>query len=199
MMWIHGGGYAIGIPEIEFGYVRKITDRNQLFIGGESAGGGLTAALSLYARDKKEVNIAFQMPLYPMIDARMKTDSERDNDAPVWDYKANELAWKMYLGDLYYTDKIPSYASPSLETDYSNLPSTYMFVGTIEPFFDETVEYIDNLRTAGITAKIDKYEGCFHAFDLFASNKEIGKRATEKWLEEYKYATKHYFKENQEG
>ena len=33
---------------------------DQLFVGGESAGGGLTCALSLYARDKKEVNIALR-------------------------------------------------------------------------------------------------------------------------------------------
>ena len=40
---------------------------HKLFVGGESAGGGLVAALSAYARDMNEVKIAFQMPLYPMI------------------------------------------------------------------------------------------------------------------------------------
>ena len=52
--------------------------RDQIFVGGESAGGGLCAALCMLARDKGEVNIAFQMPLYPMIDDR-DTDSSRDN------------------------------------------------------------------------------------------------------------------------
>ena len=46
--------------------------------GGESAGGGLCAALCMLARNRGEVNIAFQMPLYPMIDDR-DTDSSRDN------------------------------------------------------------------------------------------------------------------------
>ena len=46
---------------------------DQLFVGGESAGGGLAAALCIYARDKKEVSIAFQMPLYPMLDDRMES------------------------------------------------------------------------------------------------------------------------------
>jgi acetyl esterase/lipase len=53
-------------------------------IGGNSADGGLTAALSLYARDKNEGAIAFQMPLYPMLDGRLETESSRDNDAPLW-------------------------------------------------------------------------------------------------------------------
>ena len=37
---------------------------DQIMIGGESAGGGMTAALCMLARDRKSVNIAFQMPLY---------------------------------------------------------------------------------------------------------------------------------------
>ena len=52
--------------------------KDQIFVGGESAGGGLCAALCMLARNRGEVNIAFQMPLYPMIDDR-DTDSSRDN------------------------------------------------------------------------------------------------------------------------
>ncbi len=55
---------------------------NQIMIGGESAGGGLTVALCMYARDKKEVNIAFQMPLYPMLDDR-DTASSKNNKSPI--------------------------------------------------------------------------------------------------------------------
>ena len=236
VLWIHGGGYAIGIPEQEFNYVKKIIEntnsviilpeytlsvdkpypaaledcytallwmkenskdlginQNQLFISGESAGGGLTSALSFYARDKEEVAIAFQMPLYPMLDCRMQTESMKENDAPIWDYKANKLGWKLYLDNLYGTSKIPYYASPSLAKDYSNLPPTYTFVGNIEPFYDETIEYINNLKNAGVNAKVDVYDGCFHAFDLFGSKKKIGIEATKKWLKEFKYATENYY------
>lgn len=238
VLWIHGGGYALGIPEQEFIFATKILkntnsvviipeytlsvdkpypkaledcyeallwmknnsknlgiNQNQLFVAGESAGGGLSAALSFYARDKKEVSIAFQMPLYPMLDCRMQTNSMKENDAPVWDYKANKLAWKLYLKDIYESTNIPYYASPSLAKDYTNLPPTYTFVGNIEPFYDETIEYINNLKKAGINAKVDIYEGCFHAFDLYGFNKKVGKEATKKWILEFKYATENYFKE----
>ena len=57
--------------------------KDQIFVGGESAGGGLCAALCMLARNRGEVNIAFQMPLYPMIDDR-DTDSSRDNHNLVW-------------------------------------------------------------------------------------------------------------------
>ena len=41
--------------------------KDQIMVGGESAGGGLAAAVCIKARDNGKVNVAFQMPLYPMI------------------------------------------------------------------------------------------------------------------------------------
>ena len=93
---------------------------SQIMVGGESAGGGLTVALCMYARDKKEVNIAYQMPLYPMIDDRY-TETSRDNHAPVWNTKKNDKAWKMYLRGI-SSEKTPIYAAPARQIDYSNLP-----------------------------------------------------------------------------
>lgn len=242
VLWIHGGGYALGCPDQELGYARRIVENtnavvvlpdytlsvdrpypaaledcyaalvwmrdhatelginpSQLFVAGESAGGGLTAALTLYARDRGEVRVAFQMPLYPMLDCRMQTDSMRDNDAPVWDYKANEIGWRLYLGDLYGSDDIPYTASPSLATDITGLPPTYTFVGTIEPFHDETVAYIHALQAAGIPAKCDEYEGCYHAFDMFGSHTAIGRKATRAWIAELQYAAAHYYAEQPAG
>ncbi|MCX6307901.1 MAG: alpha/beta hydrolase fold domain-containing protein, partial [Bacteroidia bacterium] len=77
LLWMKARAEALGV------------NSRQLFIGGDSAGGGLAAALSLYARDKKEVEIAFQMPLYPMLDDRMQTESAKDNNAPVWNSASN--------------------------------------------------------------------------------------------------------------
>ena len=56
---------------------------DQLMVGGESAGGGLCAAVCIRARDEGAVNVAFQMPLYPMLDDR-DTASSRDNHGRVW-------------------------------------------------------------------------------------------------------------------
>ena len=69
---------------------------SQIMVGGESAGGGLAAAICMYARDRGEVTISFQMPLYPMIDDR-DTDSSRDNHAPVWNTRLNHMGWRAYL------------------------------------------------------------------------------------------------------
>lgn len=162
---------------------------SQIMVGGESAGGGLTAALCMYARDKGTVNIAYQMPLYPMLDDR-DTDSSRDNHAPVWNTKRNHSAWKLYLKGL---AEIPPYAAPARQTDYRGLPPAYTFVGDIEPFYCETLTYIANLRKAGVEAKVDVYPRWFHAYDMFLQFMPMAKLAVSRFEKQYRYAAKHYF------
>ena len=162
---------------------------SQIMVGGESAGGGLTAALCMYARDKKNVNIAYQMPLYPMLDDR-DTESSRDNHAPIWNTKRNHAAWKLYLKGL---TEVTPYAAPARQTDYSNLPPAYTFVGDIEPFHCETLTYIENLKAAGVEASVDVYPNWFHAYDLFFPFKAVVKQAVARFEEQFCYAVEHYF------
>ncbi len=168
---------------------------NQLFVGGDSAGGGLAAAVSLYARDRGEVSIAFQMPLYPMIDDRMMTESSQDNDAPVWNSKSNELSWKLYLGELYGSDSVPIYAAPARAEDLSDLPPTLTFVGGIEPFRDETIEFVRKLRASGVRVAFRLYKGCYHAFDIMRPNSKVGKSATGFLLKGFRYAVRNFTRE----
>ncbi len=165
----------------------------QIMVGGESAGGGLAAAISMYARDKGEVNIAFQMPLYPMID-NFDTDSSRDNHAKVWNTKRNHQAWAVYLRKD-AKKKVSPYAAPARQTDYSGLPPAYTFVCTAEPFHCETLTYIDNLKEAGIDAEVDVYEGMYHAFDMSEPESSAGSEAIKRFNEHFAFAKEHYFAE----
>ena len=162
---------------------------DQIMVGGESAGGGLTAALCMLARARGEVNIAFQMPLYPMLDHR-DTDSSRDNHGISWNTKRNHAAWKLYLRDV--EGDIPSYASPARQTDYCGLPPAYTFVGEREPFYCETLTYIENLQKAGISAHVDVYPTGFHAFDMLLPFRKISRQAIEAFEKQYLYAAEHY-------
>ena len=169
-------------------------NRNRLMVGGESAGGGLTAALCMYARDRGEVNIAFQMPLYPMIDDR-DTESSRDNHGISWNTKRNHAAWKLYLRDI--TGEIPSYAAPARETDYRDLPPAYTFVGDQEAFYCETLTYIQRLQKAGVTAHVDVYPTDFHAFDMLLPFRKISRQAVAAFEQQYLYAAEHYTAEQE--
>lgn len=162
-------------------------DPDLIIVGGESAGGGLCAALCMMARDKGDVKIAYQLPLYPMID-NFDTKSSIHNRGKVWNTKKNHIAWKMYLREDVHKEVSP-YAAPARQTDYSNLPPTYTFVGTGEPFYCETLKFIENLKAAGVDATVDIYETDMHAFDMMNPDSELGKQAIanyikqiEKWI-----------------
>ena len=139
-------------------------DRNRIIVGGESAGGGLAAAICLYARDKGEIPVSFQIPLYPMLDCE-DTDSSRDNHAHGWNTKKNHRGWRLYLRDLYGSDRVPPYASPSRASDLSGLPPCYTYIEDGEPFYDETLTYVRKLNEAGIEAAVDVFRGNTHGFD----------------------------------
>lgn len=172
-------------------------NEDQIMVGGESAGGGLTAALCMYARDKGEVRIAFQMPLYPMIDDR-DTESSRNNRGISWNTKRNHAAWKLYLSNV--TGEVPAYAAPARQTDFTGLPPAYTFVGDREPFYCETLEFIENLKKAGVPAHVDVYKTGFHAFDLLLPFRKISKQAVKAFEKQYLYAQENYTAcQDQEG
>lgn len=228
ILWLHGGGYVLGSPEMavmsfpkhlinncncvivapdytlsaKAPYPAALNDAYQTLlwmknnknslgidydkfvVGGESAGGGLTAALCLYARDNSNDSIAFQMPLYPMLDDRI-TQSSENNNAPIWDTSANKSAWHIYLGDRYMNNYVPVYAAPARETNYKNLPPAISVVGTIEPFYDEVITYFDNIEYEKIETKLMIADGCYHAFDMMAPYAQISKKANAFLLDSY--------------
>lgn len=169
---------------------------SQLFVGGESAGGGLAIATCLLARDRGEVNVAYQMPLYPMID-NLDTDSSRDNKNKVWNTKTNHFAWRLYLRGDAKSEDVSPYAAPARETDYSGLPPAYTFICTDEPFYDETVAYIEGLREAGVHAEMDIYEGFYHAFDLFEEDAPETQQAIESVNKHFAWAVESCFAEQE--
>lgn len=169
-------------------------NRNQIMAGGESAGGGLCAALCMMARDKGTVNVAYQMPLYPMLD-NLDTETSADNHGKVWNTKKNHIAWKLYLRKD-AGKKVSPYAAPARQTNYENLPPAYSFVGDGEPFYAETCTYINNLRKAGVKAELDVYHSDVHAFDMMKPQLEISKQAALAFDRHFEYAMNHYYADN---
>ena len=152
------------------------------FVVGHSAGGGLAAAVTLKACDTRAVNIAFQMPIYPMLDYRQKTSSAKEigDGVPVWNSKSNALGWKTYLQ--HCNETLPPYASVALADDLSHLPPTITFVGELEPFKDETIEYVEALKKANIV-KFALFPKAFHAFEQLVKHADVAKKANAFHLE----------------
>ena len=164
---------------------------DQLMVGGESAGGGLCAAVCIRARDTGEVNVAFQMPLYPMLDDR-DTETSRDNHGRGWNTRRNHLAWRLYLRGTDRTRLSPC-AAPARLTDFAGLPPAYSFIADGEPFYAETVRYFDRLRAAGIPAELDIYHTDLHAFDMMRPRDAQSIAAAEAFERRFAAAQARYF------
>lgn len=215
MIYFHGGGYMMGIPEMANAFYEDILKRrdiaifspdyrlsqkdpfpagfndcydvlawmkenahelninpDQIVIAGHSAGGGMTAAITLKVRDTGIIKPAFQMPVYPMIDHRMVTESAKMEGSTMWDASINARAWGLYLRNV--KGAIPPYASPSLNEDYTGFPPTISFVSDLEPFHDENVTYIEALEKAGVPVQFKIFKGGYHGFEVGSPKSQLG-------------------------
>lgn len=150
---------------------------------GHSAGGGLATAVSLMARDRNGPSICFLMPLYPMLDDRNITlSSKQIKDNKVWNGDFNKKAWSMYLKGI-NKNAISYYAAPARADNYNGLPPTYTFIGDLDPFRDETINFVMHLSQSGVPTEFHLYPGCFHAFERIVPDAMISKQATNAYIE----------------
>jgi acetyl esterase/lipase len=150
-------------------------DPARIGIEGASAGGGLASALALLARDRGEVDIAFQLLQCPMIDDRQITPSSRFDDLIIWTRESNTFGWQAYLGDLYGGD-VPAYAAAARADDLRGLPPALVITGGADGFRDENVEYAVRLGDAGVDADLVVIGGAPHGAQLF-----VGTAPARRW------------------
>lgn len=159
LKWLHDNAKALGVNE------------NKIAIGGESAGGGLAAALTLLARDRGEVPIVFQLLIYPMLDDRTCVEESPNAHTGefIWPRDANTLGWQCLLGKNPGASEASPYAVPARATSLNGLPPTFIAVGALDLFLEENIAYAQRLLKAGIATELHVYPGAYHAFDMMAT------------------------------
>ena len=148
-------------------------DKDNIVIEGESAGGGLTARLALYNRDKGTVPLKGQVLIYPMLDYRTggKDDIYNNQFAGefVWTKENNVFGWgKLIEGqEKKLADDEMIYFSPAAATveQLKGLPQTFMIVGSLDLFCDEDMSYAQKLMQAGIFTELHVEPGVPHAYE----------------------------------
>lgn len=143
-------------------------DRSKIGVMGESAGGGLAAALALLARDRGQYALSFQHLIYPMLDDRtcVKEDVHPYAGEFLWTANKNLFGWTSLLGVAPGSDGVSPYAAPARASDLSGLPPTFISVGTLDLFLEEDIEYARRLTRGGVPVELHVYPGAFHAFDI---------------------------------
>ncbi|MFF1574491.1 alpha/beta hydrolase [Leifsonia sp. NPDC058292] len=161
-------------------------DRDRLIVSGASAGGGLSAAVALLARDRHGPALAGQLLNCPMIDDRNDTVSSLQYDGiGAWDRNNNDTAWTAILGADRFTDAVSPYAAPARAGDLSALPPAYIEVGSAEVFRDEDIDYARRIWAAGGVAELHVWSGAYHGFSGFSPDANVSRAAIaarDSWL-----------------
>ncbi len=151
-------------------------DPARLAVMGDSAGGGLAAAVCLLARDRGGPAITQQLLVYPMLDDRTSTPDPNMVPFLTWTYDDNITGWTALLGKSAESGEVPAYAAPARAADLCGLPPTYIDVGDLDIFRDEDVAYARRLAAAGITTELHVHPGCPHVFEWLAPSAEVSRR-----------------------
>jgi acetyl esterase/lipase len=148
---------------------KNSVDKHRIGVIGTSAGGGLAAALCLMARDRAEVHVAFQGLFMPMLDsstpARLEQNPKPHLGQHVWTNQNNRFAWQALLGFDPDSRDVSCYASPAQAEDLSNLPPTYISIGALDLFVEETLDYAKRMIAAGNEVDLHIYAGAPHAYN----------------------------------
>jgi acetyl esterase/lipase len=152
-------------------------DLNRMMVTGASAGGGLAAATALMARDQQGPDISNLVLVSPMLDDRQNTPSSKYLGIP-WDMRSNETAWTAFLGDRRAGENVSQYAAPGRAVDLRGMPSTYIDVGSVEVFRDESLEFAARLAAADVPVELHVWGGAPHGYDAYAPQSELARAAS---------------------
>ena len=168
LKWLHDNAPSLGV------------DPSRIAVLGESAGGGHAAMLTIAARDRKEVPVAFQALVYPMLDDR--TGSSRPVGHTigtlVWRPADNRFGWSALLGRPAGSKHVPEGSVPARVADLSGLPPTFIEVGSIDLFAEEDIDFARRLIGAGVPTELLVVPGAYHGFQIFSPNAEVSKQFT---------------------
>jgi acetyl esterase len=137
-------------------------DASRLAVGGDSAGGTLSAACAIQARDAG-LPLALQLLVYPGTTAHQDTDSHRRfAHGPVLDEPVISWFFAQYVNTP--ADREDWRFAPLLAPDVEGVAPAWMGLAECDPLVDEGVEYADKLRMAGVPVELEIYRGVTHEF-----------------------------------
>ena len=152
-------------------------DPSRIAVGGDSAGGNLATVVAMMARDRGGPALKFQLLIYPVTDfTEHVTQSERDYghghflDTELMDWFADQ-----YFAN--ETDRHLPYGSPSKASDLRGLPAAMVITGECDPLRDQGEAYAEQLRHAGVSVLVKRYDGMIHPFLSLAGIIDAGRAA----------------------
>ncbi|MBR1855307.1 MAG: alpha/beta hydrolase [Lachnospiraceae bacterium] len=138
---------------------------DEIFVAGDSAGGGLALALTLYLRDELLPLPAAVITMSAWTDLTLSGDSytENFNTDPMFGGSTDTLVYhNAYPGE---HDPREPYISP-LFGDFTGFPPMLMQVGEREMLLSDTLEVARKAKICGVRVKEQIFPGMFHVFQM---------------------------------
>lgn len=151
-------------------------DPTKIVICGDSAGGGIAAAVALAARDEGGPHLFAQVLLYPGVDRDMGAPSLISNpDAPLLIH--DDIVYLHEVADAgaghpHDIRRVPAYAA-----DLTGLPQAIVVTGELDPIYDWGERYAGRLRDAGVQTTLTRYPGIYHGFLMRSESTARGRLA----------------------
>lgn len=150
--WIHDNAADLAV------------DRNRLAVGGDSAGGNLSAVVALHARDNGGPKLKLQVLIYPSADM--------SSVYPSYEAHAEQLPLTRttmdWFVDLYLTNREKDAkdwrASPLHAKSLAGLPPAYVITAGMDPLRDEGEAFAAKLKAAGVPVTLKRFDGQIHGF-----------------------------------
>ena len=140
-------------------------DSDRIALGGDSAGGNLTAGATLLSEDRNGPDVIHQLLIYPAVNAAEVYQMESyEENANGYFLEAADMLW---FDEKYVQDDIHArneYAWPLLARDLSGVPSATVVTAGFDPLRDEGIEYAERLDRADVAVEHHHYEGMIHGF-----------------------------------
>ncbi|WP_421790542.1 alpha/beta hydrolase [Hyphobacterium sp.] len=134
------------------------TDPEKMAVAGDSAGGGLAAAVAQARRE----HIHFQLLIYPLLQlAETRKVKPKMLEGHMLSTQALDWIRDTYCGD---TSPMDPRISPLFAEDVSHLPPAHIIAAELDPLLDEGVAYRDRLQAAGIPVTHELAKGLPHGF-----------------------------------
>lgn len=132
-------------------------DPGNLAVGGDSAGGNLSAVVALMARDER-VPVRLQLLVYPVTDLRHPYASFEENGDG---YFLTKAAMEWFEG--HYAGEVTDWrASPLLAPDHAGVAPAVVLTCEYDPLRDEGDEYAARLAVAGVPVTHRCFPGLTH-------------------------------------
>ncbi|KAG1038156.1 hypothetical protein G6F43_012736 [Rhizopus delemar] len=144
-------------------------DLNRLAVAGDSAGGNLTAALTILAKQRGNTGITSQVLFYPVVDNDFETESYNlYKDDAFLSRERMQHVWQLY------TAKEQDWSSPLMAPlkatteELSGLPPALVITAERDVLRSEGVAYAKKLAKAGVSTLSTTYHNVAHGFVTFA-------------------------------